>query len=70
VDPRAGLDDLEEWKFLTLTGLELVASRYTDYANPPDGFDDNVAGDDDRGEYVSISRQENNESYFCDTERK
>jgi hypothetical protein len=39
VDPRAGLDDVEKRKFLTLPGLELrtsvfqpVASRYTDYA--------------------------------------
>jgi hypothetical protein len=38
---RAGLDDLEERKFLTLPGLELrpsvvqpVASSYTDYAIP------------------------------------
>jgi hypothetical protein len=23
VDPRAGLDDMEKWKFLTLPGLEL-----------------------------------------------
>jgi hypothetical protein len=23
VDPRAGLDDMEEWKFLTLPGLKL-----------------------------------------------
>jgi hypothetical protein len=38
VDPRAGLDDMEKGKFLTLSGLELppplvvqpVASRYTD----------------------------------------
>jgi hypothetical protein len=38
VDPRAGLDDVEKRKFLTLTGLELqtpsvvqpVASHYTD----------------------------------------
>jgi hypothetical protein len=22
VDPRAGLDDMEKWKFLTLPGLE------------------------------------------------
>jgi hypothetical protein len=37
VDPRAGLDDMEKRKFLTLPGLELppplvvqpVASRYT-----------------------------------------
>jgi hypothetical protein len=42
VGPRAGLDDLEKRKFLTLPGLELrplsvvqpVASRYTDYAIP------------------------------------
>jgi hypothetical protein len=41
VDPRAGLDDVEKRKFLTLPGLELrdlsfvqpVASRYTDYAS-------------------------------------
>jgi hypothetical protein len=39
VGPRAGLDDVEKRKFLTLPGLELdpsvfqpVASRYTDYA--------------------------------------
>jgi hypothetical protein len=39
VEPRAGLDDVEKRKFLTLPGLELdpsvvqpVASRYTDYA--------------------------------------
>jgi hypothetical protein len=38
VDPRAGLDDVEKRKFLTLPELELrplgraaVASRYTDY---------------------------------------
>jgi hypothetical protein len=42
VDPRAGLDDVEKWKFFTLSGLELplplvvqpVASRYTDWAIP------------------------------------
>jgi hypothetical protein len=41
VDLRAGLDDVEKRKFFTLTGLEhrlsvvqLVASRYTDYAIP------------------------------------
>jgi hypothetical protein len=41
VDPRAGLDDVEERKFLILLGLELdpsvvqpVASRYTDCAIP------------------------------------
>jgi hypothetical protein len=41
VDPRAGLDDVEKRKFLTIPGLELrplgrpaVASRYTDYAIP------------------------------------
>jgi hypothetical protein len=43
VDPRVGLDDMEKWKFLTLSGLELpppppvvqfVASRYTDWAIP------------------------------------
>jgi hypothetical protein len=41
VGPRAGLDDVEERKFLTLPGLELrsllvqpVASRYTDCAIP------------------------------------
>jgi hypothetical protein len=40
VDPRAGLDDMEKWQFFTLPGLELplplvvqlVASRYTDWA--------------------------------------
>jgi hypothetical protein len=42
VDPRAGLDDMEKWKLLPLSGLELppllvvqpVASRYTDWAIP------------------------------------
>jgi hypothetical protein len=42
VDPRAGLDDMEKWKFFTLSGLEVplplvvqpVASRYTDWAIP------------------------------------
>jgi hypothetical protein len=40
VGPRAGLDDAENRKFLTLPGLELraivqpVASRYTEYAIP------------------------------------
>jgi hypothetical protein len=42
VDPRAGLDDLEKRKFLTLLGLETptpsvvqpVASRFTDYPIP------------------------------------
>jgi hypothetical protein len=41
MDPRAGLDDMEKWKFLTLPELELpfppvvqpVASRYTDLSN-------------------------------------
>jgi hypothetical protein len=48
VDPRAGLDGVEKFKFLTLQGLELrplviqpAASRYTDYAtaahNPTEG---------------------------------
>jgi hypothetical protein len=39
MDPRAGLDDMEKLKFLTLPGLELdpsviqpVGSQYTDYA--------------------------------------
>jgi hypothetical protein len=40
VDLRAGLDDMEKWKFFILPGLELppllvvqpVASRYTDWA--------------------------------------
>jgi hypothetical protein len=43
---RAGLDDLEKRKFLTLPGLELrpfgrpaVASRYTDYAISAPHFD-------------------------------
>jgi hypothetical protein len=40
VDPRAGLDDVEKRKFLTLPGpldlsaVQPVASRYTDYAVP------------------------------------
>jgi hypothetical protein len=41
VDPRAGLDDVEKRKFLTLPGFELhlsgvqpVTSRYTDCATP------------------------------------
>jgi hypothetical protein len=41
VNPRAGLDDVENRKFLTIPGLELrtsvvqpAASRYTDYAIP------------------------------------
>jgi hypothetical protein len=41
VDPRAGLDNMEKWKFLTLPGLnpdlsvvQPVASRYTDSAIP------------------------------------
>jgi hypothetical protein len=42
VDPRAGLDDMEKWTFLTLLGFKLppplvvqpVASRYTDWAIP------------------------------------
>jgi hypothetical protein len=42
VDPRAGLDDTEKWKFFTLPGLEIppplvvqpVGSRYTDWAIP------------------------------------
>jgi hypothetical protein len=41
MDPRAGLDDLEKRKFLTLPGLELnplvvqpIASRSIDYAVP------------------------------------
>jgi hypothetical protein len=40
VGPRAGLDDVEKKKFLTLPGLELdpsvfqpVASRYTGYVS-------------------------------------
>jgi hypothetical protein len=41
VDPRAGLNDMEKWKFLTPAGLELrpsvvqpAASRYADCAIP------------------------------------
>jgi hypothetical protein len=41
MDPRSGLDDVEKRKFSTLPGLELrlsvvqlVASRYTEYAIP------------------------------------
>jgi hypothetical protein len=38
VGPRAGLDDMEKWKFLTLPGLELwsldrAASRYKTLQN-------------------------------------
>jgi hypothetical protein len=38
-DPRAGLDDVEKRKFLTLPGLDPsvdqpLASRYIDYAIP------------------------------------
>jgi hypothetical protein len=39
--PRAGLDDMEKWKFFTLLGLELPqplvvqpVGRYTDWAIP------------------------------------
>jgi hypothetical protein len=45
VDPRAGLDDEEKRKFLTLPGLnsdpsvvQPVASRYTDSQVPLDGI--------------------------------
>jgi hypothetical protein len=46
VDPRAGQDDMEKWKFLTMPGLELapllviqpVVSRYTDWAIPAQAF--------------------------------
>jgi hypothetical protein len=41
MDPRAGLDDIEKLKFLTLPGLELrslgrpfIANRYIDFAIP------------------------------------
>jgi hypothetical protein len=42
VEPRAGMDDMEKWKYFTLPGLEVppplvvqpVASRYTDWAIP------------------------------------
>jgi hypothetical protein len=41
VDHKAGLDEIEKWKFLTLPGLasdpsvvQPLASRYTDYAIP------------------------------------
>jgi hypothetical protein len=42
MDSRAGLDDMEKWKFFTLPWLELppppvvqpITSRYTDWANP------------------------------------
>jgi hypothetical protein len=35
VDPRAGLDDVENRKFLTVPGLEFrTLGRYTDYAIP------------------------------------
>jgi hypothetical protein len=36
MEPRAGVDDMEKWKYLNLPGLELrhqpVASSYTDYS--------------------------------------
>jgi hypothetical protein len=35
----------------------------------PDDFDDNGVGDD-QGEYVSVSGEENNGSYFCETKTK
>jgi hypothetical protein len=43
VRPRAGLDDMEKRKFLTLLGLQLrllgrPASSYTDYATPAPMF--------------------------------
>jgi hypothetical protein len=41
VNPRASLDDMEKWKFLTLRDsnsdpsvVQPVASRYTDYVIP------------------------------------
>jgi hypothetical protein len=45
VEPRAGLDDLERRKFLTIPGLELrnlggPASSYTDYAIPTPRHDE------------------------------
>jgi hypothetical protein len=50
-DPRSGLDDMEERKFLTIPGPELrplghqpVASRYTEYVIPaPDNYTTAVA---------------------------
>jgi hypothetical protein len=46
VDSRAGLNDVEKRKFLTLQGLELrpsvnqpEARRYTDYATSAPGLD-------------------------------
>jgi hypothetical protein len=47
VGPRAGLDDAEKRKFLTLPGLEfqLVASYYTDYAIPAPLFSDIVSNE-------------------------
>jgi hypothetical protein len=40
VDPRAGMDDMEKWKFLTLLGLELrlqpESSCYTNWATTAD----------------------------------
>jgi hypothetical protein len=51
VNPRAGLDDMVKWTFLTPSGLELpsalfvqpVASRYTDWAIP---YESKTADDD------------------------
>jgi hypothetical protein len=40
VGPRAGLDDMEKWKLLTLPGLEVqyVVSNYTDCPTPPNAL--------------------------------
>jgi hypothetical protein len=43
VNPRAGLDDVEKWKFLTLPGLVQPATRrYTDWAIPAPQTRDNM----------------------------
>jgi hypothetical protein len=63
VDPRAGLDDMEKWKFFTISGLELplplvvqpVASRYTDWAIPAPGLEVNK----EKTKYTLMSRYQN-----------
>jgi hypothetical protein len=63
VDPRIGLDDVEKRKCFTLLGLELqssmiqlVASRYTNYAIPTSlvNFIWNMKELPDQGESITI----------------